>query len=174
MMKEKNDSSWSIQVLDPFLPADASLPHFPPFCGTASHSSIRQHHYYFFFFISVESVHQKPSSPSPSPSYSGDLIKEQLSPMLHSIHSSAKILPFYLKIVRVKCSGRTVAGRRNATYGVHRLLSTSSKGGSNLAASSASGEDGQSITLYERDSNRNNTPRASFLVSSVNCIYWIW
>ena len=35
-------------------------------------------------------------------------------------------------------------------------------------------DDDGTIILYERDSSRNSLPRASFLVSSLNSIYWIW
>jgi hypothetical protein len=35
-------------------------------------------------------------------------------------------------------------------------------------------DDGETVILYERDSGRNSLPTASFLVSSLNSIYWIW
>jgi hypothetical protein len=42
------------------------------------------------------------------------------------------------------------------------------------SSSPASTHDDNTNVLYERDESRNSLPRASFLVSSGNLIYWIW
>ena len=61
-----------------------------------------------------------------------------------------------------------------ALHAPRQFLSTTSTSASDSTRSSGETNEKNLVVLYERDESRNNLPRASFLVSSGNLLYWIW